>query len=247
MAGIGYDPMGQDLMARTILGEAANQGPQGQAAVGWTVLNRLRDGRYGKGLEGVIKKDWAYEPWMTREDELMAISPDSPEYKSAYELSGQILRGEVEDPTNGATHFLNPELIQKRGDKLPSWYPAEGAGWTQIGEHYFGNPDGKRSRGTKNATSGMTPEETSARMSGLLAEDYEADAASMTAPDMSSEDVSAAIQGLLGDPNSGVSRGLKLMQSASEEEKPTQFLQPQMYRPKPQGRRRVRPQSLLGY
>lgn len=233
-------------MARTILGEAANQGLTGQTAIGWTILNRLRDGRYGDGIKGVIRKPWAYEPWMTREDELMGISPDSPGYKNAYELSGKILRGEVEDPTGGATHFLNPEVIKGRGEKLPSWYPDDGAGWAQIGDHYFGNPDGKRSRGTKNETSGMTQEETSARMAGLLAEDYDADAASMTAPDMSEQDVSAAIQGLLGDPNSDVMRGLKMMQAEQDKDKPTKMLQPQLYRPKPR-KRSIMPQSLLGY
>jgi hypothetical protein len=45
------------------------------------------------------------------------------------------VQGDTPDPTNGATHFLNPEIVRaRRGGTLPGW--AQGSG-QRIGDHVF--------------------------------------------------------------------------------------------------------------
>jgi len=134
------DPL--DLMARTILGEAGNQSPEGQLAVGAVIRNRLQSGRWGDTVEDVLFAPKQFEPWETRKEELMGISTEDPKYKQAYQMSESLMNGTAEDPTGGATHFLNPEVVRQRSGKTPSWYGGEGNGWQRLGDHVFGNADG---------------------------------------------------------------------------------------------------------
>lgn len=130
------DPRDRDLAIRTIIGEAANQPFAGQQAVGNVILNRVNSGRYGGSISDVVFAKNQFEPWMTRRNELMAITPDSPAYARAAQAFDAANSSDV---TNGATHFLQPETVrQRRGGSLPSW--AQGPALT-IGAHAFFKPD----------------------------------------------------------------------------------------------------------
>ena len=122
----------RDLLARTVYGEAADQGPQGQQAVAAVALNRLRSGQYGSSMRDVLLAPNQFEPWQTKASDLLRLSPNSAPYQSAAAAVDAAAGGS--DPTNGATNFLNPELVKARGDKLPAW--AAGAG-QRIGQHVF--------------------------------------------------------------------------------------------------------------
>jgi hypothetical protein len=57
-----------------------------------------------------------------------------------------VLNGATPDPTAGATHFLNPEIVRgRRGGSLPAWARGEGQ---PIGNHTFYSPEGKAGPGT---------------------------------------------------------------------------------------------------
>ena len=53
----------RELLAKTLMAEAGNQGPLGMLAAGSVIMNRVRSGNYGQGLQGVILKPGAFSPW----------------------------------------------------------------------------------------------------------------------------------------------------------------------------------------
>jgi spore germination cell wall hydrolase CwlJ-like protein len=130
----------KDLMVRTILGEAGNQGPRGQAAVAHVILNRVAAGSYGKTPAEVVLAPSQFEPWSTKSSQLMAIKPDSQTYRETSEIVDMASHGDIPDPTNGATHFLNPTIVTARRGSLPGW--AQGAPVAKIGDHNFYAPQG---------------------------------------------------------------------------------------------------------
>ena len=129
----------KDLMVRTILGEAAQEGPRGQAAVAHVILNRLASGSYGKNASQVVLAPNQFEPWSTRSKELLAIKPTDPAYRETSDIVDMAKNGDIPDPTNGATHFLNPNIVMQRRGVLPSWAAQPVA---KIGNHTFFAPQG---------------------------------------------------------------------------------------------------------
>lgn len=128
-------------MIRTILGEASNQGPQGQAAVASVILNRLAAGKYGKTASDVVLAPNQFEPWSTRSKELLGYKPQSAAYQNVGDIVDMVAAGDVPDQTNGATHFLQKETVmQRRGGSLPGWAKTPIA---QIGAHTFYAPEGR--------------------------------------------------------------------------------------------------------
>lgn len=128
-----------DILARTLLGEAANQGEIGMRAVGHTVRNRMQ--ATGRGVRDVVLAPSQFEPWGARRQELLAIPTTDPRYQRARQIAEGILAGnDRDDPTGGATHFLNPDLQRQLGRQQPPWAP-EGQG-RRIGAHVFYTPGG---------------------------------------------------------------------------------------------------------
>ena len=133
-----YDPEERDYLIRTIVFEASGEPEKGKAAVAFVILNRERSGRWGDNIEEVVTQPWQFEPWMTRRREMENLSRDDPRYQSAARIADTVLSGQMEDPTAGATHFLNPVIVrQRRGGSLPSWARGEGQ---PIGRHTFYSP-----------------------------------------------------------------------------------------------------------
>jgi hypothetical protein len=128
----------RDYLIRTIVFEASGEPEKGKAAVAFVIINRERSGRWGDNIEKVVTQPWQFEPWMTRRREIEKLSHDDPRYQSAASIADIVLSGQMEDPTAGATHFLNPVIVrQRRGGSLPSWARGEGQ---PIGRHTFYSP-----------------------------------------------------------------------------------------------------------
>ena len=113
------NPIDRDAMVRTVIGEAGNQGPEGQAAVAQSIMNRVVSGRYGNSPAAVVLAPGQYEPWQTRRQELLSYSPTSPAYQKVGGIVDAVASGEIPDSTNGATHFLNPAVVMQRRGSLP--------------------------------------------------------------------------------------------------------------------------------
>ena len=67
-----------------------------------------------------------------RFNSMINLSPDNPEYIQALEISKKLLAGELDDITNGATHFYNPNTANMELDWIKQ-YPVV----TTIGKHTF--------------------------------------------------------------------------------------------------------------
>lgn len=131
----GFTQQDRDYLIRTVIGEAADQPPAGQAAVAYSVLNRLKDGDYGNSPTQIVLAPNQYEPWTTRSRQLMAIPQSSNIYQDVGKIVDGVISGKIPDPTNGATHFLNESIVrQRRGGTLPAWARGQGI---QIGAHTF--------------------------------------------------------------------------------------------------------------
>jgi spore germination cell wall hydrolase CwlJ-like protein len=127
------------VLARTLWGEARGESSAGMEAVGWTIRNRVFDGRknswWGEGYAGVCQKPWQFSCWN-------ANDPNSPylkgaksipagEYKKALAAAMAVVNGSVPDPTNGATHYYATTM-----PKPPAW--VKGAKQTlKLGGHIF--------------------------------------------------------------------------------------------------------------
>lgn len=130
----------REILARTLQAEAGNQGVEGMMSVGAVIRNRTADDRFGGTTIGdVIMAPGQFSAWNSvtgyaggeqGQDMLgMQVSDD------AYAVADAILAGGYQDPTGGATHYYNPTISS------PNW-GGEGAGWTDMGDHRFGAPDG---------------------------------------------------------------------------------------------------------
>src|ERR1700744_3954722 len=116
------DAKSRDLLVRTILGEAANEPPQGQAAIASVVLNRAATGRYGGTTPAqVVMAPHQFETWNVRPKELMAIKPDSAQYQNVGEIVDMVNSGEIPDQSHGATHYFSPSAQSALGRQPPAW------------------------------------------------------------------------------------------------------------------------------
>jgi spore germination cell wall hydrolase CwlJ-like protein len=129
------DGASRDLMARIIAAEADRQPQVGQDAVANVIRTRAVHGGYGGNTtDGVITKPYQFEPMNTAAGRarMAAFDPQGKAYQNASQAIDNAYFGS--DPTNGATHFIEPVLQQKLGRPIPGW--AQGPGQF-IGDHKF--------------------------------------------------------------------------------------------------------------
>ena len=85
-------------LARILQSEASVGNASEQTAVGWTALNRMMRNR----TERVSDIAGAY-------------STRQPPTAVTLELAKSVLKGNISDPTDGATHFYSPRRMPKEG------------------------------------------------------------------------------------------------------------------------------------
>ena len=104
------------LLARMIFGEARGQSYLERIAVGYTAVNRAKDGKKfnGSNVREAILKPKQYSCFDENNvNRKKLMEPENEDAKSFYEclkISKKILSGVEKDPTNGATHYFNPKL-----------------------------------------------------------------------------------------------------------------------------------------
>lgn len=162
-----WTPSDRDYAIRTIVGEAANEPDDGVAAVAHVIANRARSGKFGgsRPTEVVLARG-QFEPWSTRREELLGIDDKDPSYARAAKIWDDAVANPDRDPTGGADHFLNEDVVRKRtGGKLPKWATGDGQ---KLGAHtFYGGKRGSDdtifdefSRGTKPAAAAAeTPDD----------------------------------------------------------------------------------------
>ena len=111
----------ETLLARMIFGEARGESYTEKVAVGFTAVNRANDGKRwnGETVRESILAPYQYSCFNSNDenrDKLMDPQIyDASAFYNCLDVARDILSGNVEDPTNGATHYFNPELAS------PSW------------------------------------------------------------------------------------------------------------------------------
>lgn len=138
-----------DLLTRTMLGEAAGEGPTGLAAVAHVVVNRAIDGGFGgSGIESVVMAPKQFSAWNAGAggNTPSKWDPNSSAYQNARQVALTVLQGHNVDPTGGATHYYSPRGMDalvaggSQSNNVPSWLAEETAksgGNIQIGGHIF--------------------------------------------------------------------------------------------------------------
>ena len=128
-------------LARTVWGEARNQGEAGMRAVAAVVMNRVGDPRWPDTVAGVCKQHTdtgvyqftAWAPTNPNRDKMLGMTAESsgPAWDTAWRIAGKALDGTLIDPTGGATHYVNPVIAG-----IP-WWAEDMTRKATIGDHVF--------------------------------------------------------------------------------------------------------------
>lgn len=111
-----------EWLARVIASEAGSVYDKGswvrctdeeRAAVGWTVLNRVKSGTYGETIEEVVTAPGQYAHNQNPTPEII-------------ELATKLLKGQIADVNGGATHFFSPISMPKEGEPTIGFDVREG-------------------------------------------------------------------------------------------------------------------------
>jgi hypothetical protein len=95
-----------ELLARVLMSEASIGTDAERKAVGLTVINRM-EAAHTKRVSKIVKVGGFYH---------YAIDQDPTLYPEYARLAEQLLTGQIEDFTNGATHFFSPYSMPKEGE-----------------------------------------------------------------------------------------------------------------------------------
>jgi hypothetical protein len=135
------DPI-EILLARMLLGEAEGCSTIEKIAVAYTAINRANDSKRwnGRTLQEAILAYRQYSAFNEEFNEKLKdpLAYNAQEFENCLHLAKEILAGKYEDPTNGATHYLNPNHPTLRGKPLPKWtIELEEIGQVQNSIHTF--------------------------------------------------------------------------------------------------------------
>lgn len=111
-----------DTLARTLWGEARNQGMDGMAAVANVITNRVdidlhgdtKPDWWGEGFAAVCTKPWQFSCWNGNDPNrarLLAVTAADPQFSDALVIAAAAVSGKLRDRTNGATHYFAPRVV----------------------------------------------------------------------------------------------------------------------------------------
>ena len=144
------DPKEAKCLATTIYGEARGESVKGQIAVAYTAVNRATNRRICQVV--LAPKQYSVfndNPSLRKAAMSLKIVPrqkniiDVISWKQATEIAEAILKKEIPDPTNGATHYFSPSLMKIKGYIYPAWVK-EYKLVAVIDRHKFYKPKEKR-------------------------------------------------------------------------------------------------------
>ena len=120
------------FLVLTVSMEAGGESYEGKLAVAYTIMNR------GKSVIDTVLRSYQFSAWNTDSPTRMNID-DTPiaNLKECYKASCAAYFKLSEDPSKGATHYLNEEVTRKaRGGTLPTWFD-ESKVTARIERHTF--------------------------------------------------------------------------------------------------------------
>lgn len=100
----------QEIMAKTLFGEARNQGEEGIKAVANVILNRMNSGItwWGDTIRNVCLHSYQFSCWNSSDPNrirIMRVTDADKIYKLCLAVADLAMRGDLDDNTNGATSY----------------------------------------------------------------------------------------------------------------------------------------------
>ena len=124
----------QEVVARTIWGEARGEGREGMAAVACVVRNRAWHPRYwGHNFTEVCQRHAQFSCWNTADpnyEKMLAVTSSDPQYSTALIIAMETIAGRAPDVTHGADHYADLALDH------PAWADPKKV-TAVIGRHTF--------------------------------------------------------------------------------------------------------------
>ena len=125
------------LIADTVFLEAEGEGYEGQLAVAYVIMNRVHKRR--RSVDRIILQKYQFSCW---NDDYIRMAnqridrANKTVYAECMKAAVSAFFKLAEDPTNGADHYLNQNVVMSIQGKLPSWvFKLQYK--TQIGDHWF--------------------------------------------------------------------------------------------------------------
>ena len=107
----------REAIARVAFAEAGNQGDSGLAAVVYTILNRLKDERWGASVDAVLNAKGQFEPVMRAGGDWRRLPSVSKADQARIDtVLNLALDGRLPDLTLGARYFQNPTIVAARAN-----------------------------------------------------------------------------------------------------------------------------------
>jgi N-acetylmuramoyl-L-alanine amidase len=98
-----------DILARTICGEARGEGQQGMEDVACTIMNRVaKPSWWGSTVKGVCLKPYQYSCWLLGDPNraiILSLDDCYSIYREALDIARRAIAGELPDRTLGSTHY----------------------------------------------------------------------------------------------------------------------------------------------
>ena len=128
-----------DLYAATIYLEAEGESQLGKQGVAWVIRNRMDQRR--QSLGDVILARWQFSCWNDdaagyRKARLTA--PNVSLWEGCWEVAVRTYYRDTTDPTMGANHYLNVDVVRQQTGRLPAWYDPSKV-TAVLGRHTFLN------------------------------------------------------------------------------------------------------------
>lgn len=128
----------QDILARTLYGEARGEGGGGMQAVACVVLNRQalwsKHPHFGDGtIASVCLAPWQFSSWNANDPNLpkvKAVTFSDPTFAQCLQIASDAMAGLLKDVTNGATFYY------VTNSTIPSW-AIDKTPCVVIGHHSF--------------------------------------------------------------------------------------------------------------
>ena len=120
-----------DLLARTIYGEARGEGKKGMQAVANVVMNRVKKGGWwGASIKDVVLKPYQFSCWNENDpNRAIILKATDAQLKQAREIADAAIAGTLPDITGGATHY--------HAKSITPYWAASLTKTASIGNHVF--------------------------------------------------------------------------------------------------------------
>jgi spore germination cell wall hydrolase CwlJ-like protein len=128
----------QQILGMTLWGECRSGGEEGMTSVANVIVNRANaPGWWGADIRSVCLAPEQFSCWNSNDPnraQMLALTPESPQFPLALSIAGQAIAGTLVDITNGSTYYYASSMIRP-----PSWAAGKTPAATIAGQIFFNN------------------------------------------------------------------------------------------------------------